>query len=620
MMETKSAFRRIVRRSQATLLVLLLFAPLGARAQDRDECPNPVVTIHGFGATALRSAGTELKTSDGSGPISLKTGDRIVTLGDSITEAGGYQAFMRKVLDRFYPDLKVDIINAGVSGNKAPDMRERLRRDVIDRKPTIVTISCGINDVWHSFSFTPSRGVDLETYKRLMTEMVRTLKASTRAEIYLLTPTVIYENLRSPENRKLEPYVQAVRDLARRESVHLVDLNDVFNFVLQAAQSGGAPDFHPTSDGVHMKPAGDFLIGASILRALNMPMSRILEAAEPSAPAVAADDPRIQYWGRWDLRNASSSGAVTVNTGSTILVRFEGTNLNLHFSIAQYTQSFPSLWLQVDEGDWRIVRPAEALAISPADLPSGSHLVRLVVKGFREWENRWEAPLVGSIVFRGLTPAKGAGLLPARARPAALIEYLGDSITEGVLVSASGGPERLTRENWPKTSDGRRTWAYQSALSVGAEPRVVGFGRLGLTINGNGGVPPAIYSFPFIYADAPIDALPRPDVVVINMGANDDRASQDVFLPLYRQYLRVVRGAYPDARILCLRPFNGAQEAAIRAAVIQSGDAWITYVDTTGWIQPEKHYSAAGGIHPNLDGNKAAGEKLAAILAEILKK
>jgi lysophospholipase L1-like esterase len=157
-------------------------------------------------------------------------------------------------------------------------------------------------------------------------------------------------------------------------------------------------------------------------------------------------------------------------------------------------------------------------------------------------------------------------------------------------------------------------------LSVGAEPRVVGFGRLGLTINGNGGVPPAIYSFPFIYADAPIDALPRPDVVVINMGANDDRASQDVFLPLYRQYLRVVRGAYPDARILCLRPFNGAQEAAIRAAVIQSGDAWITYVDTTGWIQPEKHYSAAGGIHPNLDGNKAAGEKLAAILAEILKK
>lgn len=591
-METKPARRRTIRRCPTALFVLFLFVPLGARARDFDEGP---------------------------GRVRLKTGDRIVTLGDSITEAGGYQAFIRKVLDRSYPDLKVDIINAGVSGNKSPDMRARLQRDVIDRKPTIVTISCGINDVWHSFSFTPSRGVDLETYARLMTEMVRMLKTSTKAEIYVLTPTVIHENLNSPENRALEPYVQAVRDLARRESVHLVDLNETFNFVLHAAQSGGAPDFHPTSDGVHMKPSGDFLIGASILRALDVPMSLILEAAEPATPAIAADDSRIQYWGRWDMRSASTSGAITVNTGSTILIRFEGPNLTLHFSISHYTQGFPTLWLQVDDGEWRVVRPAEALAVSPADLSPGPHVLRLVVKGFREWENRWDAPLVGSIVFRGVTPAKGAGLLPAPARPAALIEYLGDSITEGVLVAASGDPGRLTRDDWPQASDGRRTWAYQSALSVGAEPRLVGFGRLGLTVNGNGGVPPAVRSFPFIYADAPIGALPKPDAVVINMGTNDGGAPQEVFLPLYRQYLRVIRGAYPDARILCLRPFNGAQEAAIRSAVDQSGDARITYVDTTGWIRPEIHYSAAGGVHPNLDGNRAAAERLAPILAEILK-
>ena len=156
-------------------------------------------------------------------------------------------------------------------------------------------------------------------------------------------------------------------------------------------------------------------------------------------------------------------------------------------------------------------------------------------------------------------------------------------------------------------------------MSVGAEPRLVGFGRLGLTVNGHGGVPPAIRSFPFIWADAPIESLPKPDVVVINMGCNDGGAPQDVFQPLYRQYLRVIREAYPAARIICLRPFNGAQEAAIRSAVEQSGDALIKYVDTTGWILPEKHYSAAGGVHPNLDGNKAAGEKLAPILAEILR-
>ena len=50
----------------------------------------------------------------------LKAGDRIVTLGDSITQAGGYQALMQKVLARFYPDLRVEIVNAGIGGHKAP--------------------------------------------------------------------------------------------------------------------------------------------------------------------------------------------------------------------------------------------------------------------------------------------------------------------------------------------------------------------------------------------------------------------------------------------------------------------------------------------------------------------
>ena len=57
-----------------------------------------------------------------------------MTLGDSITQAGGYQALMQKVLARFYPDLKIEIVNAGIGGHKAPDMAARLQRDVIDKK------------------------------------------------------------------------------------------------------------------------------------------------------------------------------------------------------------------------------------------------------------------------------------------------------------------------------------------------------------------------------------------------------------------------------------------------------------------------------------------------------
>jgi lysophospholipase L1-like esterase len=546
----------------------------------------------------------------------LKAGDRIVTLGDSITQAGGYQALMQKVLARFYPDLKIEIVNAGISGHRAPDMAARLQRDVIDKKPTIVTVSCGVNDVSHLFS-NSSRGVDLETYTHLMTQMVQQLKANTSAAIYLLTPTVIYENLRGPENLKLEAYCQAIREIARRESVHLVDLNAVFNLVLRSTQIGGAPEFHPTSDGVHMKPAGDFLMAAAILQALEVPITQILEATDVASPAIRADDTRLQYWGRWDQRNAATTGAVTVNTGSTIIARFQGTQITLHFTTTQYSHQFPTLWLQVDEGEWKVVRPADELRLVPAALPAGNHVMRLVVKGFREWENRWDTPLVGSVVFRGVTPDAGTQLLPAPERPAKLVEFLGDSITEGILVLNTGARETWAREGWPQFSDGRRSWAYQSALLAGAEPRTVGFGRLGLSINANGGVPPALHSFPFVYSGAPIDKSRLPDAVVINMGTNDgQRVSGEVFSPLYRAYLEAIRKTYPSAQILCLRPFNGAHARVIESVVRELQDPKIRYVDTTGWIEPEKH--TTDKVHLNLEGNRVAAENVAAILKTVL--
>ena len=548
------------------------------------------------------------------GQVKLKPGDRIVALGDSITQAGGYLRFMKKVLDRNYPDLKVEILNAGISGHKSTDMSARLKKDVIDRQPTVVTISCGVNDVWHGFH-DPPQGVDLETYTSLMNKMVDDVKAATSAEVYLLTPTIIKEDLLSPENVKLEAYCEAVRRIAAGKNCHLVDLNEFFNLSLRAAQSGGAPDFHPTSDGVHMKPAGDFLMGAAILRAMGVPMTAILKETLPAAPQFSAADPLFQYWGRWDMREAGSTGAVTVNTGSTLILKFKGKGATLHFSTQHYPLQLPTLWLQLDNGEWRITHPSEELEASSQPLADGEHTVRMVVKGFREWENRWDPPLANSVVFRGVTLSGGGSLLDPPPRPRLVIEYLGDSITEGVLVLTEGAGDKRPRERWPQFSDGRRTWAYQSALLVEAEPRIAGFGRLGLTINANGGVPPGIYSFPYIYNGAPIDKSRMPDAVVINMGTNDRRAAAEVFGPLYKSYVETIRKEYPNAKIFCLRPFAGAHSEVIRNAVDQlqsAGDKSLYYVDTTGWVDSRSH--TTDGTHLNLEGNSLAAEKLAVIL------
>src|SRR6476469_8731164 len=94
-------------------------------------------------------------------PAGLKKGDRIVFLGDSITAGGvgpkGYVTLIKKQLAEKHPDLGIEVIGAGISGNRVPDLQKRLDKDVIAKKPTLVVIYIGINDVWHS-EMNPPRG------------------------------------------------------------------------------------------------------------------------------------------------------------------------------------------------------------------------------------------------------------------------------------------------------------------------------------------------------------------------------------------------------------------------------------------------------------------------------
>ena len=91
----------------------------------------------------------------------LKKGDRIVFLGDSITQGGvspkGYVTLIKNRMAEKHKDLEIEVIGAGISGNKVPDLQKRLDKDVIAKKPTLVVIYIGINDVWHGEN-DPAKG------------------------------------------------------------------------------------------------------------------------------------------------------------------------------------------------------------------------------------------------------------------------------------------------------------------------------------------------------------------------------------------------------------------------------------------------------------------------------
>src|SRR5579864_5497936 len=154
------------------------------------------------------------------GDLPVKDGEKIAFLGDSITQGGmGPTGYVTLVIQGLKANgVHATAIGAGVSGHKSNDMLARLQRDVIDKKPEWMTLSCGVNDVWHG-----AKGVPLDQYKQNITQIVE--KAQAAGIKVLILTTMITENPEEPNNQKLAAYNDFLRELAKEKKCLLADLN-----------------------------------------------------------------------------------------------------------------------------------------------------------------------------------------------------------------------------------------------------------------------------------------------------------------------------------------------------------------------------------------------------------
>ncbi|WP_309716661.1 GDSL-type esterase/lipase family protein [Armatimonas sp.] len=314
------------------------------------------------------------------------------------------------------------------------------------------------------------------------------------------------------------------------------------------------------------------------------------------------------FFGRWDVRGKER--AVTVNSGSYVKARFSGTSLKASFDLSlnrphcECTKegSYPTIAWRIDDGAWQEGELAASVTLAEG-LVKGSHTVMLMVRGLDEHQSRWMPPLIASVTFTGFEAQKLERALLQWRKPKLTMEFLGDSITEGVIVNEGrAGVLPGIPFTWPWLADARQSYAAQTALTLGAEWRQVGFGATGLKLVGSGGAPGALAAFDFFYAGCPRDKW-QPDVVVINQGTNEPPSPE--YHGLYGQYLAQIRRAYPKAKLVALRPFGGAHGEDIKAAVgacNAAGDSRVYYIDSTGWY--------SGPLHPNIEGSAALAEKL----------
>ncbi|OPY49956.1 MAG: multifunctional acyl-CoA thioesterase I and protease I and lysophospholipase L1 [Methanosaeta sp. PtaU1.Bin060] len=144
-------------------------------------------------------------------------GVTIVVFGDSIT-AGyavrrGFPSFWKEMLERRYPDARIELINSGISGETSMEGLARLDWSVLSYEPDLVTINFGINDC--------VLGLGLEEFEMNFVEMIRRIRAGPGSEILLLSSQPLET---PPYDRMVLDYYQAIERVARELEVGFLDV------------------------------------------------------------------------------------------------------------------------------------------------------------------------------------------------------------------------------------------------------------------------------------------------------------------------------------------------------------------------------------------------------------
>lgn len=320
----------------------------------------------------------------------------------------------------------------------------------------------------------------------------------------------------------------------------------------------------------------------------------------------------IRLTGRWDTRDPKA--AVATTTGAYLEFAFSGKTALARFDVTANASPLLHLWVQVDGGACIEAPIDRYLRVSAKT--AGDHVCRIIYKGGTENDRRWFAPLTGKVSFLGVQ-VEAPAILPADDRP--IIEFVGDSITEGVLIDTDFPAEGdvvnyIDQYNRIYQDDVCATYAWLTAEALNLRPINMGYGAVGVTRSGMGSVPPAAIAYPQNFDGSPIEHDGQVHCVVINHGANDRSKPAEVYLEKYAELLDIVRAHQPQAVIVSLSAFCGAfhnELGEMIAAYNEKNGCHVHYIDTNGWIP-------VSPLHPMRDGHQIVADHLIPLLRDIL--
>jgi endoglucanase len=236
----------------------------------------------------------------------FKTGDKVVFVGNSITNMGMFHNNIYLFHVTRFPDKPLEMFNKGVSGDVTGGVLDRMYDDILSENPTVAVMMLGMNDV-RRWLYGPLATTDEDTlrlrreavaeYKTRMDSIVR-LFLSKDVRVILERPTIYDQTALLPEknhlgvNDVLGECAVYIDSLGKKYDLPVVDYYTIMNRIELELQKKDPSATLTGQDRIHPGETGHLIMAYQFLKAEQVPkyVSRIIIDAEKQRAAKESEN------------------------------------------------------------------------------------------------------------------------------------------------------------------------------------------------------------------------------------------------------------------------------------------------------------------------------------------
>lgn len=232
-------------------------------------------------------------------------GDRVVIIGDSITEQHLYSNYVEMWIVSRFPKWNISFRNVGIGGDRSTGGNRRFERDVLVHRPTAMTVDFGMNDGNY-------RAFDEPGFKAYLGGLQGMADQAQAAKIRVawITPSPVEKAEPGPAiegyNQTLEKYSAGVQQIAAANAGVFVDQFHPFVAAIDKARTAKPENRIGGGDAVHPGPPGQAVMAWAILKGLGFPrlvsqaeidasQAKVVSAAQCQVSELAAKDGGIAF-------------------------------------------------------------------------------------------------------------------------------------------------------------------------------------------------------------------------------------------------------------------------------------------------------------------------------------